>query len=168
MAGARVALVTGASRGIGRACAIALARRGLRVAVHYHRDRKAAIECAAMLDGAGREHPVLQADLTQPEEARSLVDAVTRDCGRLDAVVNNAALVGRVEPVLKTAFGDDKVKRLPPITPSEDFAEYASGGTALMFFLVGVYDPRDVEASRQPGGKPLPGMDAVSTTSSAW
>ena len=58
--------------------------------------------------------------------------------------------------MLKAAFGDDKVRRLPPITPSEDFAEYASGGTALMFFLVGVYDPKDVEASRQPGGKPLP------------
>ena len=88
----QVALVTGGSRGIGRACAIALARRGLRVAVHYHRDREAAIECAAMLDGAGGPHPVLQADLTQPEEARSLVDAVTRDCGRLDVVVNNAGI----------------------------------------------------------------------------
>jgi hippurate hydrolase len=73
-----------------------------------------------------------------------------------EAVVNSAALVGRVEPVLKTAFGDDKIVRLPPITPSEDFAEYASGGSALMFFLVGVYDPKVVEASKQPGGKPLP------------
>jgi NAD(P)-dependent dehydrogenase (short-subunit alcohol dehydrogenase family) len=88
----RVALVTGASRGIGRACAVALARRGLRVAVHYHRDRRAAIECAAELDGAAGPHPVLQADLTQPEEARSLIGAVTRDCGRLDVVVNNAGI----------------------------------------------------------------------------
>jgi NAD(P)-dependent dehydrogenase (short-subunit alcohol dehydrogenase family) len=89
---ARVALVTGASRGIGRACAIALARRGLRVAVHYHRAHAAAIECAAALDGAAGPHPVFQGDLTQPEEARSLVDAVTRDCGRLDVVVNNAGI----------------------------------------------------------------------------
>ena len=73
-----------------------------------------------------------------------------------DAVINNAALVDRTEATLKAAFGA-KVKRMPPITPSEDFAEYASAGVPAMFFLVGVYEPKDVEASRQPGGKPLPG-----------
>jgi amidohydrolase len=71
-----------------------------------------------------------------------------------DAVINNAALVERAEIALKSNFGA-KVRRMPPITPSEDFAEYASAVPA-MFFLVGVYDPKDVEASRQPGGKPLP------------
>jgi NAD(P)-dependent dehydrogenase (short-subunit alcohol dehydrogenase family) len=85
-----VALVTGASRGIGRACAVALARRGLRVAVHYHRNRDAALETAALLEGG--PHFVTEADLTRAEEARSLVEAVIRDCGRLDVVVNNAGI----------------------------------------------------------------------------
>jgi amidohydrolase len=71
-----------------------------------------------------------------------------------DAVINNPALVERAEAALASSFGA-KVRRMPPITPSEDFAEYASAVPA-MFFLVGVYDPKDVEASRQPGGKPLP------------
>jgi metal-dependent amidase/aminoacylase/carboxypeptidase family protein len=58
--------------------------------------------------------------------------------------------------VLKTALGGAQVRRLPPITPSEDFSEYAAAGVPAMFFLVGVFDPKDVEAARQPGGKPLP------------
>ena len=73
-----------------------------------------------------------------------------------NAVINNAALVERTEATLKAALGA-KVKRMPPITPSEDFSEYAGAGVPAMFFLVGVYDPKDVEASRQTGGKPLPG-----------
>jgi amidohydrolase len=73
-----------------------------------------------------------------------------------DAVINNAALVDRTEAVLKASFDAGKVKRMPPITPSEDFAEYGAEGVPLMFFLVGVYDQAQVEASRQPGGKPLP------------
>jgi amidohydrolase len=72
-----------------------------------------------------------------------------------DAVINNLALVERTEATLKAALGA-KVKRMPPITPSEDFSEYANAGVPAMFFLVGVYDPKDVEASRQAGGKPLP------------
>jgi metal-dependent amidase/aminoacylase/carboxypeptidase family protein len=74
-----------------------------------------------------------------------------------EAVINSAALVGSVELVLKEALGDAQVRRLPPITPSEDFSEYVNAGVPAMFFLVGVHDPKDVEASRQPGGKPLPG-----------
>lgn len=73
-----------------------------------------------------------------------------------DATVNDAALVERTEATLKAAFGA-QVKRMPPITPSEDFAEFGSAGVPSMFFLVGVLDPKDVEAARAPGGKPLPG-----------
>jgi hippurate hydrolase len=73
-----------------------------------------------------------------------------------DAAINDVPLVERTEVALKLAFGA-KVKRMPPITPSEDFAEYGNVGVPAMFFLVGVHDPKDVEASRQPGGKPLPG-----------
>ncbi len=73
-----------------------------------------------------------------------------------DAVINDAALVSRVEVELKRALGDAQVRRLPPITPSEDFSEFVNAGVPGMFFLVGVYDPKDVEAARQPGAKPLP------------
>ena len=72
-----------------------------------------------------------------------------------DATINDVTLVERTEAALKTAFGT-KVKRLPPITPSEDFAEFGAAGVPAMFFLIGVYDPKVVEASRAPGGKPLP------------
>jgi hippurate hydrolase len=74
-----------------------------------------------------------------------------------DAVINNAALVERTEATLKAALGAGRVRRLPPITPSEDFAEYVGAGVQSMFFLVGVLDPKDVAESFKPGGKPLPG-----------
>jgi len=86
----RTALVTGASRGIGRACAVELARRGLRVAVHYHRALEAALDCAASLDGG--PHAVVQADLARPEEAKRLVETAVRELGRIDVVVNNAGI----------------------------------------------------------------------------
>ncbi len=73
-----------------------------------------------------------------------------------DAVINDAALVQRTEAALKSTLSGP-VLRLPPITPSEDFAEYVNAGVPSMFFLVGVLDAKDVESSRQPGGKALPG-----------
>ena len=73
-----------------------------------------------------------------------------------DAVVNDAALVNKVETVLKAGLGSNNIQRMPPITPSEDFSEFGNAGVPSMFFFVGAHDPKDVEASRQPGGKPLP------------
>lgn len=73
-----------------------------------------------------------------------------------DATINDAGLVGKIETVLNAGLENVRVQRMPPITPSEDFSEYAKAGVPSMFFLVGVHDPKDVEASRQPGGKPLP------------
>lgn len=73
-----------------------------------------------------------------------------------DAVINDAALVQRTEVALKAGL-PGPVLRLPPITPSEDFAEYVNAGVPGMFFLVGVHDPKDVDAARAPGAKPLPG-----------
>lgn len=74
----------------------------------------------------------------------------------VDSVVNDAAVVDRTEAILKRAFEPAKVKRLPPATPTDDFAEFVSAGVPSMFFFIGVLDPKDVEASRQPGGKALP------------
>ncbi len=85
----RVALVTGASRGIGAACATALHLDGYRVAVHYRRDEQLAQALCAELPGA----IAFQADLAQETAAEALVKSVRSELGRIDVLVNNAGLV---------------------------------------------------------------------------
>ena len=89
--GARVALVTGSSRGIGRAINERLARDGYSVVVHYRRDEQGATEAAAALDALGAEHLVARADLGSAEDVNMLFDTVTHRFGHLDAYVANAA-----------------------------------------------------------------------------
>ncbi|MRG61178.1 SDR family oxidoreductase [Agromyces sp. CFH 90414] len=84
------ALVTGGSRGIGRAIAQALAARGDRVAVHYGSDRAAAEATMLDLDGAG--HAVVPGDLRDPEAAAQIVDTAVSALGAIDVLVNNAAI----------------------------------------------------------------------------
>lgn len=87
----RVALVTGGSRGIGRATCFALAARGATVAVHYHRNRDLAHDVADAIEDAGGRSAVLGGDLGEAETPKLLVDAVVEEFGRLDILVNNAA-----------------------------------------------------------------------------
>jgi hippurate hydrolase len=72
------------------------------------------------------------------------------------AVVNDGVVVARTVPALKAQLGDANVVQMNPITASEDFSAFAQAGIPSMFFFVGVSDPKDVAASRKPGGKPLP------------
>ncbi len=83
-------LVTGASRGIGRAVAEAFAANGDRVAVHYVSDEKAGLDALASLAGEG--HVLVRADLADPEAVRAMVDEVAGDLGVIDVLVNNAAV----------------------------------------------------------------------------
>lgn len=84
------ALITGSSRGIGRAVAQAFARRGDRVVVHYGRDRDAAEETLSSLEGSG--HAVIGGDLGDPIEAQRVVEEAVAALGSLDILVNNAAV----------------------------------------------------------------------------
>jgi NAD(P)-dependent dehydrogenase (short-subunit alcohol dehydrogenase family) len=87
------ALVTGASRGIGRAIAVQLARDGYRVAVNYCHRRDAADETLAEIDAAGGQAFVVQADVSHSEDrGRMLAEVLTASGGRLDVLVNNAGI----------------------------------------------------------------------------
>jgi 3-oxoacyl-[acyl-carrier protein] reductase len=86
----RAVLVTGASRGIGRAVAQAFASQGDRVAVHHRDSAALAEEVVAGLPGSG--HTIVRADLADAEAVRRMVDAAARDLGGLDVLVNNAGI----------------------------------------------------------------------------
>lgn len=87
-----VALVTGSSRGIGAAVAERFAADGYDVAVNYHTSEAAAAETAEAVRDHGQEATVVGADVSNPDDAARLVDAVVEDLGRLDHVVNNAGI----------------------------------------------------------------------------
>lgn len=87
--GGRVALVTGASGGIGRALADRLGGAGASVAVHYGRSADAARQIAAQIGAGGGHAFALQADLADPDAPEQLVDAVERELGVVDILVAN-------------------------------------------------------------------------------
>lgn len=88
----KVAVVTGGSRGIGRAIALELARRGAAVVVNYRSNQAAAQEVVAEIEGFGGRALAVQADVSRWEEATRLVEAATEAFGQVDILVNNAGV----------------------------------------------------------------------------
>jgi enoyl-[acyl-carrier protein] reductase III len=97
----RVALVTGSSRGIGRACAIRLAEAGADVVVNYVTSLAAASEVAREIQKCGRRAAVVKADVSEADDVASLMDFIDEHFGRLDILVSNAA-TGGFRPLLAT------------------------------------------------------------------
>jgi 3-oxoacyl-[acyl-carrier protein] reductase len=95
MSSPKVALVTGGSRGIGRACVVALAKAGYNVAFSYARNADAANEVVALCQkrfGSTVTVKAYASDAADTAQAAALVETVTADWGRLDAVINNAGI----------------------------------------------------------------------------
>jgi len=89
----KVALVTGGSRGIGRACSLLLALCGARVVVNYQKSREKAEDLLREIAQGGGEAHLFQADVANPEQIEVLFRYIRETFGRLDILVNNAGLI---------------------------------------------------------------------------
>jgi pteridine reductase len=92
----KVALVTGAGRRLGRAMAGALADRGMTLAIHFHASAEGAEELQDEINRAGGQAVCFSADLTDAHAARALPEQVVQRLGRLDVLVNSAAVMHRL------------------------------------------------------------------------
>ena len=98
----RVALVTGASRGIGRAIALSLAEAGADIAVNYRRNDAAAAEVVAEIEKLGRKAKAYSCSVENFEEDQAMVADVLADFGSIDILVNNAGIASRGQSVADT------------------------------------------------------------------
>jgi 3-oxoacyl-[acyl-carrier protein] reductase len=97
----RVAVITGASRGIGAATALFLAEQGFRVVVNYRSSAEQADKVVAAATAAGGEAVAIRADVTAPDDVTAMVDETQRRWGRVDVLVHNALI-----PFNVTSFAD--------------------------------------------------------------
>ena len=98
----KVVLVTGASRGIGRAIAQQFGEQGARVGIHFNRKRQAAEETLTSLPKSG-SHAIFQADLGDPGAAAKLTEEVVGQMGRIDILVNNAGIY-ELHPLAEVSY----------------------------------------------------------------
>jgi 3-oxoacyl-[acyl-carrier protein] reductase len=94
----RVALITGAATGIGRATAVALAQASFDVVINFSRSETAARETAKLAESEGAKTLLLRCDVSDDPSVREMLDAVEHEFGRLDALVNNAGTTTEVKP----------------------------------------------------------------------
>ena len=97
----KVSLVTGASRGIGRAIALALAREGVKVAVNYNKSLEEAQEVEKSIHAMESEALTIRADVSKSEQVEEMIQSVRNNLGEIDILVNNAGITkgGKVEDI---------------------------------------------------------------------
>jgi NAD(P)-dependent dehydrogenase (short-subunit alcohol dehydrogenase family) len=101
----KVALVTGASKGVGKGVALELARAGCDVAVNYNRDQAGAVGTAQEIQALGRRAISVHGDVSQADQVNSMFDQVLESFGRLDILMNNAG-IQTWKPLLELAESD--------------------------------------------------------------
>jgi amidohydrolase len=103
---------------------------------------------ARMIAGIERTAKAVAAMSNAPEPLVMITEGIK-------AVINDPGVVATAEKALKAAFGD-KLRAIPPVTPSEDYSEFINSGVPSMFFRIGVYEPERVAAAREGEGSQLP------------
>lgn len=100
--GNRVALVSGGSRGIGRAICVALANEGCDVAVNYRKDEEAAAQTVALVEELGRKAKAYSASVADYDEVEAMCASVAADFGEINVMVHNAGIASRGQSIAKT------------------------------------------------------------------
>ena len=106
----KVALITGASRGIGRACAIALAKRGYDIAVNYNSNDAKAQEVVDEITSLGRKAIAYKANTADLTAVKQMFRSVVKDFGKLDVLVNNAGMMDDMAPIGE--MSDDRLQKV--------------------------------------------------------
>lgn len=101
----KIAVVTGGSRGIGRAVALKLAQAGCKVVINYNQAANEAQSIVQLIQEQGGEAQAIQADVSQTAEAAKLIDTVVKSLGRIDILVNNAGIT-RDKLLMQMSEGD--------------------------------------------------------------
>lgn len=133
----KVALVTGASRGIGAAIAIHLAQAGARVIVNYTSGEEAAQQTVAAIRSAGGDAIALQADVANPQQVKALFDDAIAHFGQIDVLVNNAGIM--ITKLLKDTTDEDFTRQFEVNvrgtfnTLREAATRLADGGSIINF-----------------------------------
>lgn len=133
----KVALVTGASRGIGAAVALHLAKAGAKVIVNYTSGVEEAQQIVAAIELAGGEAIALQADVSNPDQVKAMFDAAITHFGQIDVLVNNAGIM--ITKLLKDTTDDDFTRQFEVNvrgtfnTLREAATRLADGGSIINF-----------------------------------
>lgn len=105
----KIALVTGAGKGIGRASALRLAEKGANVVVNYKTSRNEAEELVQEIEAMGCEGLAVQADVGRLDQVKDMIDTIDRHFGQIDILVNNA---GIIDDTLIMRMSDDQWRRI--------------------------------------------------------
>jgi NAD(P)-dependent dehydrogenase (short-subunit alcohol dehydrogenase family) len=157
----RVAMITGASRGIGAATAQLLAERGFRVVVNHRASGPQAEEVVASIIAAGGEAVAIQADVTVPGDVSAMADEVARRWGGVDVLVHNALI-----PFTVTSFADLTWEQLRGKLENELHAAYSLAKTVVPGMVSRGYG-RLIFLSTGLSRRPREGMIALGTAKAA-
>src|ERR1700688_514147 len=153
--GRPVALITGASTGIGRAAAVGLAEAGYDVVINYSRSEQAGRETAALAQAKGAKTLLFKCDVSDDPSVRKMLAAVEKEFGRLDALVNNAGTTSTVKPSDFEAMTAEEWDRVFAVNVRGMFQVTRAAAPLLKAARGSVVNTASIVGLR-PGPQPLP------------